>query len=99
MKTVELAWTPSVSPGVDSQTARIVDVNTQQIYGEQTLAPASSMFKTECPEGSSVIGVVETVRDGLGVSAVSDTLSVGYGPLQPATGLVIGIPVIQQPIS
>ena len=96
MKDVILNWTPSVSEAVELQRVRIVDIDSLTPYGEAELGPTDGTFTAQCPEGVTVQGVVVTVRGEQEQGAVSNQLTVPFGPLAPATGLNLSVPVPTQ---
>ena len=99
MKSVTLFWTPSVSSGVTAQNVRVFDTGTLEVYGEQSLGAGVNQFATTVPEGTTVQGSVSTLRGEETVTALSNTVDVGFGALVGATDVGLSLSVAVQPIA
>ena len=99
MKSVTLVWTPSVSTGVEEQNVRVFNTATLAVYGEQSLGAGVNQFTAMVPEGTTVQGSVTTLRDVETVTALSNTVDVGFGPLVGATDVGLSLSVAVQPIA
>ena len=95
MVAVGFQWTPSISQGVDSQEVRIRNVD-GTVYGQTVLDPTVGIFEANCPNGTTVVGEVLTVRGEETVLSASAPLQIPLAPLQGATGLTIGALVAAQ---
>jgi len=90
MVRVGLQWTPSASQGVEEQQVRIRNVD-GTVYGQTSLDPTVGVFEANCPNGTTVVGEVLTVRGEESVLVTSTPLQIPLAPLQGVTGLTIGI--------
>ena len=95
MVAVGLQWNPSVSQGVTEQQVRICNVD-GTVYGWTVLDPTVGSFEANCPNGTTVVGEVLTVRGEDTVLVTSAQLQIPLAPLAGATGLTIGALVASQ---